>query len=303
MLTVKDIAIDLARKCGAQDLTGLDEDGLLEEIRQAINSAAQTIRLHGPIDLRQEQRGYMVFAPRAVTINVVNGSKTIGPALAATMVGCMIQIGGESNYNVVKSVTELVNPILGATANGVAATVYGDAITLETDVLGVALDPELVDFGHLIGIPNPRLQDIDRRRGTYGDVAYTRFIPEIDQPHGYFVESMNVPTTGYVTRRLRISPLPDRAYLIRCWVELAPPVIALGDLSATDKYVPVPGGMHEKFLRPLAREAMMTSTFWKDTGSDSRQKILEEAREARDDLDEIRPQRQSNIRCSTPEGM
>ncbi len=204
--------------------------------------------------------GGFLRAPVSVTLDLEQYSAEVTiTGWEPWMAGCSIRIGGETADNAIRAEEELVQPYLGPTASGVAATVYHDCISLapgETEIFGPVEIPQTRRLSAAGSLAEFECYDVAQVGGNeYGHlwVKLHSSARQPAQPWAYFVDAEE-GATGPVTR-LRVLPIPDQLYPLRYSVRLAPPAIEEADILPDEDpgvEFPLPEGWDESVLLPLA---------------------------------------------------
>ena len=218
-----------------------------------------------------------------------------GGSLASWMLGCTIRLDGDAYDNELSSLTTLARPYLGPSASGTGSgIVYHDALTLGTSVIGII--PPVVILGECELTPLRGQRDLRSfaAGGTYAYPHYTiteRFSEnifavgqkrDIGTPRGYMVERA---LAGNPTDlRLRVSPLPDKEYIIQFEKRLATPRVTALDTTE----IPMPQDMAESVFLPLLRWQFST---WKHFAAEGmKTEIKAQSDEALQLLTKMKPQ-------------
>jgi hypothetical protein len=307
MLKNQDLYNDLIGYLGNEPGTGPADEDL--RILQAINAAMQDVYTSGPEFVRETRVALRFAQPQTVTFGATQGSTaTTGTPFAASMVGCTIRINGEDVDNEIVSPTSVLVPILQGSSSNFSGTVYFDSAQLPPNVIKVSgnvfIDDtprELKPFQfkenqlwkqYPIWMWDPyctnRASLIVRSRPAY--------------PVGYWVEPMqaNSPASLF-SLRLRIWPVPEQPHVVKLIAETSAPQLVLTDLEIGSptpaNILPIPGGLHETVLLPLARFRLSSYPHFLPT---KRELVIAEGQTALDNLRKIRPQQQSGATLRPP---
>ncbi len=281
---------------------GTARTAILARIARDINAGLQGIYRERS-DLFRQRPGLAVPAPETQTVGVTQGSATItiGTPYATTLAGQTCNVGGVWTE---VSGTTLLNKWTGASGS-VSMTVYGDSAPLDAGFVRV--------LGNMTRDGNVPLSPIANRAqfnaaGCYGwgDSDYGRplrpssgsFPHRIDSPAAWWVEP--VASTTFALR-LRVAPLPDRAYSLAYDAEVKPAAITTANFGSesTDPGVtfPLPGDMAESLLLPLVLQSWSGSPWFKD--AEHRAEIARRAADAQRQLSNFRTQGQGGSRLVT----
>lgn len=235
----------------------------LSRILSDQNALLQTIWTMLPQGWSQVPTGERLAAPAALTgLTLSQGAKTISGTLTAEMVGCTIRLDGDTNDNILATTTTLARPYLGASTGAGTGTIFGDCITLGTGTVGV-LGPVILLGEHEL-TPLRSRRDLQmfstaqvhyQTRNDMPEQEYSVADPrDVNRPIGFLVEQELIGTR--VQLRLRVSPLPDREYVVQFDKRIATPRVMA--LDSTE--IPLPQDMAESIYLPMLRQRFST---WK----------------------------------------
>ena len=168
-----------------------------------------------------------------------------------------------SHYDSKKRVAYLVRPYMGNTKNGlVSGTIYGDVIKMPINYNSI-IGPVFIAGEHELK-PLRSSKDVLLFSDAYNFHSYSENVVgpgstviaenrDVDVPIGYYVESARYEA-GQPVSRLRVSPLPEKEYLLRYQVRLGAPKIAA--LDSTE--IPIPQNYAESILLPILRYQFST---------------------------------------------
>ncbi len=279
-MTVQDIAEDLFRYIGITSLntsantSNLNirtlESGDLAFAAGVINASLQEIFAFAPAYIREREVSEVLRDPVAVTLDCTNGSKTIAnlTTYAAWQLGCTIRISGDEEDNQIISSTELLRPYLGSTATGIGATVYSDAIKLDS-TYGRVLEP--------VRIPRvPQLRAASSKEDFYfwkepnrfgggipshplGGWHYDNTQKSIGLPVVYFTEARYDGSSATLPLFLRFNPMPDHQLSVTFRVKVKPTAVTVANIGdhTSDPGINIPIEWHESILLPICRKRFM----------------------------------------------
>lgn len=253
----------------------------VQGVLNAVNGALQELFEEGPSHFKRREWATTVYGPTNVTLNVVNNSTAITFATGwqAWMKGCTIRIdldnGGTLATNTVLDNelvdnTTLLQPYQGAAASGIAAIVYGDAITMDPTISAVMADPRLAGIRQLRAAPNREAFNKASwyYEGDYGEaLLQVQSRPRwIGQPHTYWVDTVYSATTGATqpVLRIRLTPLPDGQYVLRWDAEMNPPSLVAANLSDPDYVFQLPSHNDELILMAFVNQRFTASPWFKN---------------------------------------
>lgn len=262
---------------------------------QALNSALQECWIDNLPWVRPDERGVMLYAPRAVTVACTTGSTTATiTGWAAWMAGCSIVIEGADNDNQIRNnaaAAVLKFPYTGTTGTH-AATVYCDCVTLGTDVLKV-IAPVKVDRLEIWPCPDPKSVNVSGHHdfGFTGNGEALRVAPSTGNTIIYGIETWSPSAVLPPVTRLRLQPAPKVAALLEYKIEITPPVVTRLDSTAQ---IPIPFLFCELCLMPIARKRLTGSPFFRDDGNAG--EIETGYQTALAELQKLNPNRNSGIK-------
>ncbi|EDY16916.1 hypothetical protein CfE428DRAFT_5545 [Chthoniobacter flavus Ellin428] len=216
------------------------QPGDLDNVALALTQALHEVHEVSPIANREVSTGAMLYGPAAVTLDVTQGSTTIAnlTGYAARMNGGTIRIGGDDQDNELASQTQLARPYNGPTATGVAATIYGDSVTLPSNysrAIGplwlpnqfpMPIADSLEEFLRLSGWPMVVSPD---GRGDLSPL-FSFIRKSVGRPRVALALGAYDGTLDYVPRRLRVAPLPDQNYTLAFRAAANPPRFTRADI-------------------------------------------------------------------------
>lgn len=286
--TVQAVAKVVLRDWGIMWLDGATPSGQSNPIRQTdldsvamvLSSAFQEIADEEGIENKTKPGGAVLYAPTNVTLNVTDGSPVIAALTtsAAWMPGCTIRIAGDAQDNELLSTTLLARPFIGTGGNGVTATVYCDAITLDAaantlgETEGRILSPMIAGGQWLVNEAKSRHEFL-----TLGGWALPGFYnegyagypfwsltskPTDSSPLVFFTDGYYDPTLDYIVRRIRLSPMPTVRQSLG-WTGAALPIrvtaaqvcaTITGAAAETNVKIPCVNGWVESIYLPIARQ-------------------------------------------------
>lgn len=239
-----------------------------------INGALQEMFEGGPPHLSRRPFAVDVQAPAVVAIDVTEGSTAVTiTGYLDWMAGCLVRITGATYDNElvidINGEPALLQPFRGTDGQELPATVYCDAIALDSTLIEVLGDPEIPNVRKLCmaaGRESFLRADIDYWR-DYGraDTTVQRVARSIGQPHTAWIESVLLEDemAEMNAKRLRLCPLPDTTYTVRGDALYAPPAFTLSDLN-NSLIIQLPNGWHESILLPMALQRFTASPWWKN---------------------------------------
>lgn len=268
-----------------------------------VNAALQEIYGDGPSHVCRRPFALAVHAPTTVTLDVTQGATTIAnlATSAAWMRGCTIRIDGEAIDNVLvpgaDNALTLLIPVQRATATGVTATVYGDALDLPDELVEIFGKPELAGIRALTWAES-------REQLLRADVNYWRDYGQMNaslqatrrslgQPHTVWIESYLSPATAVSVSEkwLRLSPLPEVAGVVTGDARWAPQVFTVADLAAEPpKKIQLPDGWQESMLFPIVAQRWTACPWFKN--NDVKEEIARSFKVAQGLLQSTKPQSQ-----------
>ncbi len=281
-MTVQQLALRLLGLSGVNSLTpdnsqgGLQQRGYvpsdLDAAASTINAAFQEIFSEGPSSLSEVRDGALLNAPTTITLSVTNNSKVVSITLgsASWMAGCTVRISGDQWDNQFsKDLTSLNRPYAGSTGS-VSATVYADAVLMDSTVKAV-LEPfrvpnrlplhmcgsleefESFPFGLGLGWNNSRTIFSDSRMllGGWGGFGQPK---QIDVPKAVYVDTQYVPSATYTPTFLRLTPMPPNLMPLEFRKKLHAPIYTATDIGtgSTDPGTTIPMLVHESILLAIA---------------------------------------------------
>lgn len=256
---------------------------LCELAATTLTGAMQEFVSLGPLHAFRRSKAVEVHAPKSIELTSVPASGrqvVVNPVDWETwMEGCSIQISGHGDWNEIleydanSNTATLLNPIQAAAGTDVAATVYCDSLTLDSDVLEVIAPVMVADRYELTpvdGISAIRYWQYEDGYGDYGrgfwrsqrrsrqargTFAY--------QPQAYFVDTYlrEDMSSAEPALRMRVAPMPNTSMVIQYRAKIEPPRFTCSDVydqgdPAADPGValPVPNQFVESIFMPIARQ-------------------------------------------------
>jgi len=229
----------------------------------ALNSAMSTYYGLIPEQHRKNTFSHAVSAPRGVSLELTNGSKTIGGTspLSDSDKWKTVRITGDDKWNRIQSTTELLDAY-GGESGTVAATLYSDVILLSGVLVErMTSDPRL-DTGEVL-FHDESLREF---RYAYGSPYAVREVygmdsnRQIGRPRRYWMDMIANRNTEAIepTGVVVLDPLPDAAYTARFEALVFPLRYGL-DIITSPQTLPVPQSHIEVGLIPLALEFLAES--------------------------------------------
>lgn len=255
--------------------------------------------------------GELLRAPVQVGgLTVTKGSKTVFTAGTGTLPSwgeaCAIRLTGDPRDNEIVTLDTaaaeftLALPYAGNTGSGITATVYNDCLTLGTSVSGV--QPPVVILGEHELVPLRSQRDLHAFAPSTGhnrEVSPDSYVVaeprDVDVPVGYLIERGSTPS-GRVFNRLRVSPFPDKDYVIQFESRAQAPRIA--SLTPGTTEIPIPQDYAEAIFMPMLRYQFSTQKHFEAAAL--RAPLKEQYQDAFTLMAKLKPQtaRASNVRVS-----
>jgi hypothetical protein len=314
-MTVAEAQSDLLGLIGIEDAQYASTQ-VNTRILSDINATLQKLWTMLPPWWSTNTTGELLRAPVQVSgLTVTNGSKTVVTSGTGTLPvwseACAIRVSGDPRDNEIVTRDSaaasftLALPYAGQNASGVTATVYNDCITLGTSVSGV--QPPVIILGEHELVPLRSQRDVQtfgpsvgygHREAVYGQLADSFVVAEqrdVDVPIGYLVER-GVTPTGRVINRLRVSPFPDKDYVVQFEERAQAPRIA--SLSPGSTEIPIPQDYAESIFMPVLRYQFTTQKHF--DASAIRAALKEQYQEAFQLMAKLKPQtaRVGHVRVS-----
>jgi hypothetical protein len=273
-MTTADARDDLLAMIGIEDPAHASES-ILKRIKSDINLTLQKIWTMASPWWSYGKSGGILRGPLAVSgISTTLGSVVISdPAsqIDASMIGQTIRLGDDpfdneiATFDPITKLGSLMRPYAGITSIDASGYIYTDTIILPDNVMSVI--PPVLIYGEHELKPLRSQRDIMSFSESINFNSYSEssvgpsstVIAEnrdIDVPVGFYIENYR-RATGKTTLRMRVSPLPDKEYILRYDVRYGAPEIAALD-SATD--IPIPQNYTHSILLPILRYQFST---WK----------------------------------------
>jgi hypothetical protein len=313
-MTVAEAQSDLLGLIGIEDAQYASAQ-VNTRILSDINATLQKLWTMLPPWWSTKTTGELLRAPVQVFgLIVTEGSKTVVTDGTGTLPvwseACAIRISGDPRDNEIvgrdsaAASFTLTMPYAGQSGSGVTATVYNDCITLGTSVSGV--QPPVIILGEHELVPLRSQRDVHtfapsvghNREAVYGQMHDSFIVAEqrdVDVPIGYLVER-GVTTTGRVINRLRVSPFPDKQYVVQFEERAEAPRIAGLAPGSTD--IPIPQDYAESIFMPMLRYQFTTQKHF--DASAIRAALKEQYQDAFQLLAKLKPQiaRAGHVRVS-----
>ena len=286
---IKDVSKRLLRDIGVTSLSGNIpagqiieiENGDRDDIAMIMTAAMQEMYDDGPSEMSQRPGSCYLHAPTNVTLNVTVGSNAITSVTtyASWMEGCTIRISGDEQDNEIINSTTLGRPYTGGTANGVSAVVYADSYTFD-DTIQHIMEP--------VFSSNPQNFWPIQMASSAEDFSRMGGWPMVGTPSGFAMGSLWLfskktasgrilawmsdgyydPALNYLKRRMRFTPMPDRAMSIGFTALHNPPRIIGSQISDSNTDVlPVPNTWVESIYIPICRQIMTGHGLFKSNDS------------------------------------
>lgn len=248
-----------------------DYTGRNAEVLKAINGALQEMFGEGSPWVREDRRGVLLNPPASVAeITVTKGSTSATISVASWQdwfAGCAISINGSAIDNEIRNASR--NVVLRFPHDGesgtTSATVFHNSVAVASDVMAV--------MGKVTANGSPVWPVItaDQRSGIseedYGFhrqattpiPVITRVGDSLARPIGYVVEMYSPGPTMAPVQRLRLTPAPEKQYVLEYTAKLGPPRVQV--ISSTDN-LPIPFEFVESMLAPIALKRLTESPFF-----------------------------------------
>jgi len=263
MAIVQEIKADLLGLIGIE-VDAQADPKTLARILSDINNAVQRIYTLGPENWSMFPAGLATKAPTPITgLSLTSGENTVsGTGFLPWMDGCTAVIGGDSNQNEIiqtgASTYALKNPYMSGTTASGSGIVYCDSLNLSADVISVEPPvriPDCRDLYPLTSITQATSYGVmNNDYGRYGQsknfsVYLADSQKQICTPDSYYIDN-RVDYQGQLGIRMRLNPVPDKAYIVNFQYRKAAPRIA--SLDSTVAYL-VPAAYNETILLPFVR--------------------------------------------------
>ena len=299
-VTVQNVVLDLLQYIGVTSLqapsnsNALNRPGIINEdiykAIRAINAALGEILEKGPIQATtRTRRSELLNAGTGVIISVTQNSKdiTFVSGQADWMVGCSIQIGGDSYMNEIVSfegaTAKLLRQYLGSTQVNLPAQVWGDAVVLPDDTNAVIEPVQIMPNRNLV--PAQSRQHFDRfsYQANSESAPYTYIMKTTGWPILYLAEGTYDPLLPYMPIILRVNPMPNQAMTITYVAERKFTKVSMDDigLDGNDPGVTFSGNCSdwlENILLPIARKRFSAHPAWKNR--EARPEIMDQYKQA-----------------------
>jgi hypothetical protein len=291
-VTTAEARDDLLGLIGIADVSHADS-AVLTRILRDQNSVIQTIWTMLPPNWNKTPgEGELLAGPAQLSgLTLTHGAKSItGGSFTAAQVGCTIRLAGDPNDNLLATTTTLSRPYLGPSTGTGTGMLFGDCITLGTSAVSVL--PPVVLLGEHELTPLRGRRDLQTfssatiHYASYADrpeAAYSVADPrDVNRPIGYLVEQQLVGSR--VQLRLRVSPLPDRDYVVQFDVRSSPPRVTALDTTE----IPMPQeNLEESIFLPMLRFAFSS---WKHFPQEAKSGLKEASDTAFGMLTKLKPQ-------------
>ncbi len=284
----------IGRRARGGDFTklALTEQG---DLFEAANAALQKIYNALPVYFKQQTQGFLLPAPRQLTVDVTQYSKDLGAdVFTDEEIGRTVIISGDGAWNQVIGPAELLNPYMGATGTGIAATVYGDALFSDT-----------TPFDRVIGnisFANQQMAPIISSTMARGNADPGIWLQQtFGRPMVWWTQPIGNSQGRSPVLVLRVAPAPDTAYAVNIRLGFWPKRIGFEDYQAGTEIV-VPDQFLETALIPLALAELMSKPIWETISPTSDERIESGALEAISFLRQQPAQQAPSNRVFTPQG-
>ena len=245
----------------------------LEDIAGVITAGLQELFDDAPNVINEQRLACNLHAPTTLTLTMTADSANcvVTSGWASWMLGCRVNIAGDGflneivGYTSAGTVVALLRPFGGSSGSGVSATVYQDAIRLDSNGIsnlasGLAVQ-NVIDPVELVGrrllIPDGT-REVFYARG--GILPYSGDAIIVNEPTHYFVDSRYDPTASVLPLYLRIAPAPGQFWPIVFRARVYPLQITVANLGddTTDPGVmfPIPSGIIESILLPYCLQRL-----------------------------------------------
>jgi len=265
-MTSADARDDLLSMIGIENPTHAS-DSILRRIQSDINLALQKIWTMANPWWSAGKSGGILRGPRTITgLSLTHGATNVTDttnALNQSLLGQTVRLGNDpfdnelAGYDAVTHAITLVRPYAGASAINATGTLYSDTIILPDAVMSV-IPPVLIHGEHELK-PLRSQRDVMMFSDAYNFNEFADTVSEnrdIDVPMGFYTENYR-RSNGKTTLRLRVSPLPDKDYILRFDLRLGAPEIDALD-AITD--IPIPQNYTHSVFLPILRYQFST---WK----------------------------------------
>ena len=261
----------------------------LEDVALVITTAFQEIADEGNSENRNQPGGVLLRAPATVTLTCTDGSTAISAltTYSSYMLGCTIRINGDTQDNELLSPTLLALPFVGTGGSSITATVFHDAITLDSTVAKV-IPPMRLSDGCFVNEATDRYDFITRGIYTIPQVgvmpAYTLHPystlggkPTATAPSVYFTDGYYDSTQDYIVKRIRLSPMPTVRQSLSWSASINPLRCETSSIDTATTHVdpgvkiPCADGWIESIFLPVARQ--IATSFPQFKNDDIKQEI------------------------------
>lgn len=273
-MTTAESRDDLLAMIGIEDPNHAS-DAILKRIKSDINLTLQKIWTMASPWWSYGKSGGILKGPTAISgIEATLGSTNISDPtsqLDVAMIGQTIRIGDDpydneiASYDAATKTGALMRPFAGVTTTDASGYIYTDTIILPDNIMSVI--PPVLIYGEHELKPLRSQRDIMsfseslnyNSHSEYSVGPASTLIAEnrdIDVPVGFYIENYR-RASGKTTLRMRVSPLPDKDYVLRFDVRYGAPEISALD-TATE--IPIPQNYTHSIFLPILRYQFST---WK----------------------------------------
>jgi hypothetical protein len=294
-MTVTEFAAKIARRSRTGDITKLSMFEQLD-VLTAANSALMGLYHKLPAYLREMSEGFMLPAPKAMTVNVTQFStQTSTGNFSAAQIGQSIQIAGDCSWNQILGPQSLLNPYMGTTGAKLAS-VYGNALySTRYPFDRIIGDPKFAD-NQFWPLANLWMNNNNGRNGSW------LFQNTVGRPINWWVEQLGNAQGNMPLLVMRFAPAPDTNYAINVRMSYWPLRLLLTDIMGASTLT-VPDQYLEKCLLPMAWKALMLSPSWKSISPEADNLVITLAKEGEDFASsQIGQPGAPNNQCFTPTG-
>lgn len=248
-MTTIQLAARLARHLTTPDLATMPGAAQLD-IVDAINAAIGDVFPMLPGHYRRTTCSETLKTPRTASFAFnarYDTALTSSPFLTAET-GCTVRLGDDQRDNEITGADSVLDAYLGAALSG-TATIYHDAAALYEVIerINGSVVVEKLDGTRSPLTHNPELRRYKRQIGT---------------PTEYMIEPVGAVQGAEPCCLLRVHPMPDTDYILRCDAELSSILVTWAQIQGAGVNIPVPHRIVEGALLPIAREKLTVSTYW-----------------------------------------
>jgi len=273
-MTTADARDDLLAMIGIENPAHAS-DSILKRIKSDLNLTLQKIWTMALPWWSCGKSGGVLKGPQSISdIGVIAGSTYFSDnlgLLSVDMIGQTIRIGVDpfdneiASYDATFKNGTFMRPYAGVTSASSNGYVYTDTIILPDNVMSVI--PPVLIYGEHELKPLRSQRDIMSFSESINYSSYSESTVgpsstviaenrDIDVPVGFYIENYR-RANGKTTLRMRVSPLPDKEYVLRYDVRYGAPEIA--DIDSTTE-IPVPQNYTHSIFLPILRYQFST---WK----------------------------------------